>query len=303
MEYEIKHANLLKNVVDGHLHVAPSLMNRVMDIAEIALRADTFGYKAVLHKDHHHMTAASATLLNKHVLAGRKLKVLGAIALNNAVGGLRKETVQAAIGFGVKAIWLPTVSAKNHISFVAKTGKFPKLAHGIAIDETPIPLVDESGRCRTEIVEIFKLLANHPGILVGLGHGDHAEINAVIEKAADMGFAGRLMVDHPTFMIGASMAEVRHWVKLGCSIEHIAACTTRYAGAHHRHVPLSDVLEMIRIAGPEQTILSSDFGQGDNGDPVAGFDSFFDELLENGVSEAEIVRMSSTNPSRLMGLD
>jgi hypothetical protein len=163
MEYRIKHANLLKNAVDMHLHVAPSLMNRVMDIAEIALRADEFGYKAVVHKDHHHMTASGATLLNKHVLANRKVRVLGAIALNNSVGGLRKETVQAAVGFGVKAIWLPTVSAKNHIAFVARTGKFPKLAHGIAIDETPIPLVDESGKCRREIVEIFKLLAEHPG--------------------------------------------------------------------------------------------------------------------------------------------
>jgi hypothetical protein len=35
MEYEIKHANLLKDAVDIHLHVAPSLINRYMDIAEI----------------------------------------------------------------------------------------------------------------------------------------------------------------------------------------------------------------------------------------------------------------------------
>jgi hypothetical protein len=117
-----------------------------------------------------------------------------------------------------------------------------------------------------------------------------------------MGFTERLVIDHPTFMLGASMDEVRHWVKLGCTIEHIAACTTSYAGAHHRHVPLSDVLEMIRIAGARQTILSSDFGQADNGDPVAGFDCFFDELIQNGITEEEIVTMSSVNPSRLMGL-
>ena len=49
MEYEIKHANLLKDAVDIHLHVAPSLINRYMDIAEIAQRADEFGYKAPQH--------------------------------------------------------------------------------------------------------------------------------------------------------------------------------------------------------------------------------------------------------------
>lgn len=303
MDYKIKHTDLLKNVVDIHLHVAPSLMNRAMDIAQIAMRADEFGYKAVVHKDHHSMTANSATLLNNHLFADKKVKVLGAIALNNAVGGLCKETVQAAIGFGVKAIWFPTVSAKNHIDFVAKTGHFPKLAHGIVIDETPIHLVDENGKCRNEIVEIFKLLADHPGILIGMGHGDHNEINTVIEKAHEMGLSDRLVVDHPTFMLGASMDEVRHWVKLGCYIEHIAACTTAYAKPHHRHVPLEEVLEMIRIAGPKQTILSSDFGQADNGDPVSGFDSFFDELLQNGITEDEIVTMSSVNPSKLMGLE
>lgn len=302
MEYQIKHANLLKDAVDIHLHVAPSLIDRYMDIGEIAKRADEFGYKAVVHKDHHSMTANSATLLNKHLFTDRKIKVLGAIVLNNAVGGLHKETVQAAVGFGVKAIWLPTVSAKNHIDFVAKTGKFPKLAHGIFIDETPIHLVDDNGKCRREIVEIFELLADHPGIMVGAGHGDHNEINAVVEKASEMGFANRLVVDHPTFMLGASMDEVRHWVKLGCYIEHIAACTTKYAAPHHRSVPLEEVLEMIRIAGAEQTILSSDFGQADNGDPVAGFDCFFDELIENGITEDEIVTMSSVNPSKLIGL-
>jgi hypothetical protein len=249
------------------------------------------------------MTANSATLLNKHMFANKKVKVLGAIALNNSVGGLRKETVQAAVSFGVRAIWLPTVSAKNHIDFVAKTGHFPKLAHGIVIDETPIHLVDDGGKCRREIVEIFELLADHPGVMVGAGHGDHNEINAVAEKAHEMGFASRLVIDHPTFMLGASMDEVRHWVKLGCYIEHIAACTTKYAAPHHRAVPLEEVLEMIRIAGAGQTVLSSDFGQADNGDPIAGFDCFFDELMDNGVSEEEIVTMSSVNPSKLIGLE
>jgi len=303
MEYQFKHKDLLNNVVDIHLHVAPSLINRYMDVAEIALRANEFGYRGVVQKDHHSLTANSASLVNKHLLADKKVKVLGAIVLNNAVGGLCKETVQAAIGFGVKAIWLPTVSAKNHIDFVARTGKFPKLAHGIVIDETPIRLVDENGKCRKEIVDIIELLFDHPGIFLACGHGDHTEINAVVEKAAEMNFTNRLVVDHPTFMLGASMDEVRHWVDLGCYIEHIAACTTQFAAPHHRSVPLEEVLEMIRIAGADQTIISSDFGQADNGDPIAGFDSFFDELIQNGISEQEIVTMSSTNPSRLMGLE
>ena len=301
MSYTVKHPELLKGVVDMHLHVAPSLIPRRLDIAEMAQLAEKAGYKAIIQKDHHSMSAASVSLVKKHLCPDSPLKVFGSICLNNSVGGLKKEVVETAIGFGARIIWLSTVSAKNHIAFVKHTGKFPKLANGITIDETPIPFVDADGKCRQEIVTILEIISKHPGVVLGTGHGDPDEINVVVEKAAEMGLANRLMIDHPTWMIGATLDQVKHWAQLGCYIEHIAALSV--SSSSHRDVPLEHVVELIRMVGPEQSILSSDYGQGDNGDPIEGFGQFFDELIELGITKEEIVLMSNTNPSKLLCLE
>ena len=301
MSFTVKHPDLLQGITDIHLHIAPSLIPRRLDIVEMAYLADKAGYKAIVQKDHHALTAHCATLIKKHLFADSKLQILGAICLNNSVGGLKKEVVESAIGFGARIIWLPTVSAKNHIEFVKRTGKFPKLARGVTIDETPIPFVDDSGKCRKEIVDIFEVISKFPDVVVGTGHGDPNEMDVVINKAAEMGLAERIIVDHPTWMIEASYEQVARWAKLGCFIEHPAAMSI--ASSAHLDLPMDNVVHMIKMVGAEKTILSSDYGQADNGDPVEAMDEFFDTLMNKGISRDDIVRMSNTNLSVLLGLD
>lgn len=300
MSYEIKHANLLKNCVDIHLHVSPSLIPRSMDIAEVAARADKYGYKAIVHKDHHALSANCASLIKKHLFANSSLQILGSICLNNSVGGLKREVVEAAIGYGAKIIWLPTVSAINHIQHVAKTGKFPRLAKGITITETPLRFVNEQGECRQEIITIFELIKNYPDVVLAAGHGDPDEINIVVEQASQMGLCNRFIINHPTFLINATLQQVKHWASLGCYIESTAALTA--PSSPHNILPAEHIVEIIRTAGPAQCILSSDYGQTDLGDPIEGMDDFFDVLLKNGITEDELMLMSNTIPSKLLGL-
>lgn len=300
MSYEIKHANLLTGCVDIHLHVSPSLIPRSMDIAEVAARADKYGYKAIVHKDHHALSTNCASLVKKHLFANSSLQIIGSICLNNSVGGLKREVVEAAIGYGTKIIWLPTVSAINHINYVANTGKFPKMAKGINIAETPIRFVNEQGKCRQEIIAIIELIRNYPDVVLGAGHGDPDEINVVVEQAAQMGLCSRLIINHPTFLINATMQQVKYWASLGCYIESTAALTA--PSSPHNFLPPEHIVEIIRSVGPAQCILSSDYGQLDLGDPIEGMDDFFDTLLNNGITEDEIVLMSNTIPSRLLGL-
>ena len=53
-DYVICHGDLLEGAVDMHLHVAPSLMYRKCDIAELTLRCEQFGYKAVVTQGSSH---------------------------------------------------------------------------------------------------------------------------------------------------------------------------------------------------------------------------------------------------------
>ncbi|HHY13555.1 MAG TPA: hypothetical protein GX526_02790 [Thermoanaerobacterales bacterium] len=301
MDYEIKHYDLLENCVDIHLHVAPSLIPRKMDIFQMAKRAEEYNYKAIIYKDHHALTAHCAKLANDHFSKDSNLKVFGAVCLNNSVGGLKAEVVESAIGFGAKIIWLPTVSAKNHIDYITKHDKFPKLANDVTINETPIPFVDKNGECREEIINIFEILKAHDNILLGAGHGDADEINTVVEKAAEMGMSDRILIDHPTFIINASLDLIKHWAELGCYIEHTAALSVPWSS--HYDIPPVELVELIRLVGVEQSILASDYGQKDNGDPIEGYDALFDVLLQNGITKDEIILMSREIPSALLGLN
>ena len=69
------------------------------------------------------------------------MRIFGSIALNNSVGGVNPYVVEAAINFGVKIVWLPTVSARQHMEFHKAGGAFPSTR--VALQEQPITLTDE----------------------------------------------------------------------------------------------------------------------------------------------------------------
>ena len=94
-DYVICHGDLLEGAVDMHLHVAPSLMYRKCDIAELTLRCEQFGYKAVVHKDHHMMTGPGCKIVNDHINREGKCVAIGSVCLNNTNGGLNPYAVKS----------------------------------------------------------------------------------------------------------------------------------------------------------------------------------------------------------------
>ena len=298
--YNIQHGDLLEDIVDMHLHVAPSLMSRKCDIAQLVLRCEQFGYKAVVHKDHHMMTGPACTIVNDHVNKGGKCKAIGAVCLNNTNGGLNPYAVLSAIGAGCHVVWLPTVSAQNHIDEVLKGASFPKLANGVVIKEKAIRLVDENGAVRKEIVDILEILKDHPDVLLATGHGDCNEINAVIEQACKMGMKKQVMVDHPDFMVKPPEEMLQHWIDHGVWIEWVG---TMYCEiSRHHSWTYEQMASNIRKTGVGQVIISTDFGQKDNVDPVKGLDNVLDGLLHQGFTKDELRLMTSANPSSVLGL-
>jgi len=59
----------------------------------------------------------------------------------------------------------------------------------------------------------------------------------------------------------------------------------------------------IRQVGPERTTLCSDLGQEGNPLPATSLGDIVDALHDEGFSDAELRRMLSDNPARLVGLD
>jgi hypothetical protein len=66
---------------------------------------------------------------------------------------------------------------------------------------------------------------------------------------------------------------------------------------------MHDYAEAIRAVGAARCILASDLGQVGNPLHPDGLAAFFAGLMSEGITEADIGRMSKINPARALGLE
>jgi len=323
--------DILHGACDVHVHTAPSLMSRELDSFEMARRASKAGYAAIVLKDHHSNTAPVAAEIIENLdvcrlvspmspvedsslagavsnAAGRNtcnasgtdaciepLKVFGSICLNNAVGGINPFAVEVAILFGAKIIWLPTVSSENHLGKL-KNNVFPNSR--IKLAESPIRVTD-GGRLLPEARDTLRLIAENPGTVLATGHISARDVDAVLDGAVGLGIKS-ILIDHPTFFIEASRADMQRWADSGAFIEHTA--TGSLPGSNVFHTDHRKIIELIGYIGPTRTIISSDAGQSGNGCPIEVLDKFLKLLSDSGLCDSDIISMVRENPRKLLGI-
>ena len=206
---------LMRGAVDLHCHSGPSVMARLVDHIDAVEEAAAAGMRAVLFKDHYYPTAPIVELIRERY-AHLGVEPLGAIVLNNALGGFNAYAVEHALKMGSKVVWMPTVSAANHI----REGHNKKLL--VAKSEmrraTALSVVDEHGDLRDEVKPILDLVAEHDAVL-SCGHLHISEVWPLFEEARRRG-CNRLLVNHPTYTVGATVKDFPRLVELGVYIEH-----------------------------------------------------------------------------------
>lgn len=301
----------LKGMVDMHLHLNPSVTERFFDLVEMAEVAKQAGYKAILYKEHFLNTAPVTSLIQKRCFPDMKPIIMGSTVLNNAQGGLNPEALKTAIGFGAKIAWLPTSSAKQHWSAdrPKPTGKprpvMPealekmaksKTAQGNVFGTKPddkdlITLTDDNGEIKSEVVEILKITRDTPDFLLSSGHASVAEIDVLVDKACELGCQGKLFIDHPNQIIGASKADMKRWADKGAWIELVSSTDPEEAA------------EIIRYVGSEHCFYGSDKGMMMEGHCAMRYNEYLNALEDCGITEEEIRKMTSTTVSALLGLD
>lgn len=286
-------------LVDLHVHAGPSVMPRELDVVEMLKEAIENNYSAFVVKDHYFPTFMTATTIQKH-LSNDKCKIFGGLALNNSVGGLNLKAVDAACAMGAKFIWMPTVSAKRHKEMHSGKGlKFPS-NKGMTVEEDTICYLDDDGNLKKEVVEILNYLKDKEDVVLGTGHGSRDEINSLIEKANETGIK-KILVNHPHYMIGASLEDTIRWSKLGAYIELNAAVfvpTSRFGVNKIR-----DAVDIVKNVDLNKIVVDSDYGQINNGSPVRGLKEFINILKDAcGLSEEEVKKITEENPAYLLGL-
>jgi len=291
---------LLEGAVDLHCHSGPSVMPRSIDHIEVAKEASKVGMKAILFKDHYYSATPVTELLMNH-FSHLKVQLLSGVPLNNTTGGINRYSVDHGINLGAKLVWMPTFSAENHINAHRKDKdfeqKFPTTKEAM-LAPTPLRVTDDDGALIDEVKFILDLIAEND-LVLSSGHLHISEIWPLFDEARKRG-VNRLLCNHPTYIVGASLADITQLVAGGVYIEHSMCMFVQ--GSKYKFYEPKELDAMIKAAGIDNTILGSDLGQVGNPSPVDGFRAVINMCLDMNYSEENIHKLVSKNASNLMSI-
>src|SRR3569833_548564 len=293
-------SRLLVGAVDMHCHSGPSVMARDLNHIEAMQEAAAAGFRAMLIKDHYYSATPITEMLNQ-AYGHLKVTMLSGVPLNKAVGGFNKHADDHGIALGARLVWLPTFSARNHID--SPYGSRAGFPHSFLkmIPFEPLTPLDDEGQVKDEVKEILDLIAQNDVILAG-GHLHISEIFPVFEEALKRGVQ-RLLVNHPSFIVGASHEDIRRLVAMGAYIEHSLCMFMEIPKRKRNPKPPKEKHKQNQTNTEERTILASDLGQRGVDHPVAGFRSVIKTCIDLGYSDEDIRKMVSTNALHLLRME
>ena len=288
--------DLLRGAIDTHIHAAPDIVPRLLNDFDLAAAASAAGMAAIVLKSHHMLTADRAQIAQN---AFPGVKVFGGLALNlPACGGVNPEAVKVAIRMGAKVIWLPTLSAANHIEKTKTrvTGNLGVMSQGFK--PQPVCVVGDSRVVVPELVEILKLIAE-ADIILATGHLSVPEIQTVVSAAMAVGVR-KILVNHPElWLIGMSIEDQRELAATGAMME---VCVRSVTAPGHAELSPRVLAERIAAVGAEHVVMATDYGQVDSPPAPEGMRWYIDQMLECGIPAKDVEVMTKANPSRLLGL-
>jgi hypothetical protein len=280
--------DLVRGAYDLHVHIDPDVIGRSVDdvtLAERFLERDMGGFAL---KSHYTSTAERARVVERAVPG---IRVLGALTLNAAVGGLNPLAVEIAAREGARIVWLPTVDAVNEAdqrdrayppgATVPMWVRLQRELREAGREPAPVAVVNDAGRPLPALVGVLEVVAAHE-LVLGTGHLSRDEIFAVVDAARDAGVAD-VVVTHPEFT--SQQLSIDDQVALAERGAVLERCfTTPYTGK----CTWEHVLEGIRATGIERNLLSTDLGQPANPPVEDGLGLFVDHLLEGGFTAEEV---------------
>jgi hypothetical protein len=283
----------LTGVIDLHLHSAPDLVTREYDDFSLASSARAAGYRAIVIKSHWSCTAARAQLVGRYT---ESIMIFGGVVLNWPVGGLNPNAVEACLRMGGKVVWLPTLSSARHLDRMTDGLHLPTMS----IYQSRcggIKVLNESGRLKSEVIEIIDLVADSDAILA-TGHISPVEIEAVVRAARDRKVE-RILVTHPEHpCIDLPLDIQLRLARLGAVFERCYASTLISDG----RVTVPSIAAQIRAVGCGSTILSTDLGATGFPRPVEGMRSFLSGLRRVGIAEKDLDWMVRRLPAQMLGI-
>ncbi|TFV64756.1 hypothetical protein E4P41_00515 [Geodermatophilus sp. DF01-2] len=285
-------------LVDTHVHTAPDVVPRSVTDSQLARAVDEAGYRAVVLKSHHTVTATRATMAQEHA---HDAQILGGAVLNvQSTGGVNPHAVETVLKLGGRVIWLPTITSANQIRHAAEKGIASGSLKALGTIEGPgLDMLDQEGRPTADVCRVLDLIAG-AGATLATGHIGPAEIMQVVPEARRRGVPN-VLITHPEHScVGLGLDQQLELAELGgVWFERVFVITLPTSDA----VPLERVAEAIRTVGVDSTVMATDFGQAHNVSPIVGFQQYIDAMRDRGFSQADIEAMTVANPTAALALD
>lgn len=286
---------LLRGAIDLDCRSGPSIHARHLthDIAAEEAAAASMG--ALAFRDDYYPTTPVAAILAKAVYANLPVRLVSGVVLNNYVGGLNPYAVEHELMLGGRIIWMPTVSAANHIRMSYRETCLEPDAH--MRSREALNVVDTKGAVTASVHEILELIAEYDAVLA-TGHLHVSEIFPLFAAARSAGVK-RFLVNQPVRYAGATLDDLKELAKSGAMIELTAAA---FIDGPDRHHSGEELKRFIGAAGKDCIALCSGLGQSRNLKPVEGLRTLVRLCLAHGFSERDMQLMLSKNASDLVDI-
>jgi hypothetical protein len=290
--------HLLQGAIDCHVHCAPHLSGRSVNVFGAVRQAAAAGMRAIGIMCNFQNTSGFAALANDE-LRELGIEAFGGLIMQPTAGGVTLEAARTAIGYGygtgtgARFVSLPT----HHTRHVAtREGRSP------AFLETTFS-VPENGRVPDPVPAIMELCAAKD-VVFDCGHVSGREAVALTEEAKRRGCT-RIR----THCARYAPEEIAAIIALGGYAEFSFFVLTHATQVGLTHVDdekhkiaansvIQDFTPRLRAAG-DRAIVSSDAGVYLLPPPVEAFREYLMLIESEGFTEAEIRRMSAENPARL----
>ena len=283
-------SHLIEGAVDTHMHTAPGAFPRQDTDFSAARKARDHGMRAIVTKSHHFETAARA----QNVRDELDFTMLGGITLNEWVGGLNPHAVDGLANFDGDVVWMPTITARNHLENAEVQMFEPEEA-----EKTGITVLDEDGELTPETHDVLERIGDH-GFVIGLSHLSPTEAIELVDAATDYGVE-EFLVQHPfAKFLDYSIDEMQTITDLGATLEFHYICISEMMG---HAATIDDYVEAVDAVGPENAVMATDGGATANPPAMEQLQRFVRDMLDAGVSEDDVETMVKDNPYRIFDLD
>jgi hypothetical protein len=282
-------SGLVEGAIDTHMHTAPGAFPRHDTDFSAARTARDHGMRAIVTKNHHFETASRAMTVRDEL----GFDVRGGITLNEWVGGLNPHAVDGLAKVDGDVVWMPTITAQNHLANADVQMFEPEEA-----EKAGITVLDADGDVTADAHEVVERIAEH-GFVVGLSHLSPTEAIALVDVATDYGVE-EFLVQHPhANFLDYSLDEMRTITDLGATLELHYICTTEMMG---HAATVADFRAAVDAVGPENVVMATDGGATANPPAMDQFERFVADMLAAGVPEADVETMVKDTPRRVLDI-